>query len=302
VPAALNPRSVSPDVGIRGGQVDQLDGKVAVITGGAAGIGLALAQELGREGCRVAIADIDEAALSAAEATLRLAGIDVLAIGTDVRALDQVEALAAAVLERFGQVDVVVANAGVIAWNPMEALTIGDWRWVVDVNLWGVVHAVHVFLPILRRQGTPGHVVTVSSVGGVLADTPFMATYSATKGAVIGLTLTLASELRMAGAPIGVTVVCPSATRDTGALDAERNRPAEAGPLAHAPGVDDLIGVIREGIDHGQPRSVLAARVVDAIRHDRLWAFPHPDAQPMLQPRLDDLTTVLAEAGRQPVE
>lgn len=102
--------------------------------------------------------------------------------------------LAEETLDRFGAVHLVVNNAGVIAWNPIDALTIADWRWVVDVNLWGVIHGVHVFLPILERQGTEGHFVNVSSVGGVLADVPYMATYSATKAAVIGLSLTLASE------------------------------------------------------------------------------------------------------------
>ena len=103
---------------------------------------------------------------------------------TDVSKLEQVESLAEQALAAFGAVDVVVNNAGVIAWNPIDALTIGDWRWVVDVNLWGVIHGVHVFLPILESQGTDGHIVNVSSIGGVLADVPFMGTYSATKAAL----------------------------------------------------------------------------------------------------------------------
>jgi NAD(P)-dependent dehydrogenase (short-subunit alcohol dehydrogenase family) len=282
--------------------VDDFQGTVGVVTGGASGIGLALARALARAGARVVLADIDEVALAGAEATLEDAGAEVLAVRTDVSVLEDVEALAAATLTRFGRVDVVVNNAGVIAWNPVSALSIRDWRWVVDVNLWGVVHGVHVFLPIIQRQGTPGHFVTTSSVGGVLAETPFMATYSATKGAVIGLSLTLDAELRLSGSPVGVTILCPSNTRDTHVIDAERSRPADAPPLDHAPGVDGLIATIRETVDNGQPVDVLAARVLDAVRAGELWVFPHPGAQEMLQPRLDALGAVLATAGRQRVE
>jgi NAD(P)-dependent dehydrogenase (short-subunit alcohol dehydrogenase family) len=282
--------------------VEDFQGTVGVITGGGSGIGFAIARALARAGARVVLADIDEEALTTAESALKAAGAEVLTVRTDVSVLEDVEALAAATLERFGRVDVVVNNAGVIAWNPVSSLSIRDWRWVVDVNLWGVVHGVHVFLPIIQRQGTPGHFVNTSSVGGVLAETPFMATYSATKGAVIGLSLTLDSELKLSGSPIGVTILCPSNTRDTHVIDAERNRPADAPPLDHAPGVDGLIATIRDTVDNGQPVDVLAARVVDAVRAGQLWVFPHPAAQEMLQPRLDALGTVLSTSARQSVE
>jgi NAD(P)-dependent dehydrogenase (short-subunit alcohol dehydrogenase family) len=282
--------------------VEDLRGAVAVVTGGGSGIGLAIARALAAEGAAgVVLADVDDAALARAEALLRGDGAEVLTVRTDVGVLDDVEALAQATLDRFGKVDVVVNNAGVIAWNPVAALSIREWRWVVDVNLWGVVHGIHVFLPIFQRQGTPAHFVTTSSVGGVLAETPFMATYSATKGAVIGLSLTLDSELKMAGSPIGITILCPSNTRDTHVIDAERNRPADAPPLDHAPGVDQLIGVIRDTVDNGQPVEVLAQRTVAAVKAGDLWVFPHPQAQGMIQPRLDALTDVLAAAAKQEI-
>jgi NAD(P)-dependent dehydrogenase (short-subunit alcohol dehydrogenase family) len=281
--------------------VQDLQGAVSVVTGGASGIGLAIARELAAEGGALVLADIDDAALATAAKSLEAAGAEVLTVHTDVGVLADVEALARAALDRFGKVDVVVANAGVIAWNPVSSLTIEEWRWVVDVNLWGVVHCVHVFLPIIQAQGTPGHFVTTSSVGGVLADTPFMATYSATKAGVIGLALTLANELRVAGAPIGVTILCPNNTRDTFVLDAERNRPASAPTAGRAPGVDDLVGVIRDLVDNGQPVEVLARRVIDAVKADALWVFPHPGAQPMIQPRLDALGAVLAESAHQDI-
>ena len=248
------------------------------------------------------LADIDDAALAQAAATLTASGAEVLTVHTDVSVLAEVEALAVAAGERFGHVDLVVNNAGVIAWNSVSRLTIEDWRWVVGVNLWGVIHGVHVFLPIFEAQGTPAHFVNVSSVGGVLAETPFMATYGATKSAVVGLSLALDSELRLGGSPIGVSILCPSNTASTYVIDAERNRPADAPVVARAHGVDQLVAAVRDVVDHGQPVGVLAARVLDAVKANRLWVFPHPDSQPMIQARLDLLGSVVAEAGAQTID
>ena len=160
--------------------MEELRDKVAVITGGGSGIGFAIGRAFAAEGGRVVLADIDDAALANAAATITASGAEVLAVHTDVSVLSDVEALAAAARERFGQVDLVVNNAGVIAWNSVNRLSIEEWRWVVGVNMWGVIHGVHVFLPIFEAQGTPAHFVNVSSVGGVLAETPVRATYGAT--------------------------------------------------------------------------------------------------------------------------
>lgn len=282
--------------------MEDLRDKVAVITGGGSGIGLAIARAFAAQGGRVVLADIDDAALAQAAATLTASGTEVLTVHTDVSVLAEVEALAVAAGERFGHVDLVVNNAGVIAWNSVSRLTIEDWRWVVGVNLWGVIHGVHVFLPIFEAQGTPAHFVNVSSVGGVLAETPFMATYGATKSAVVGLSLALDSELRLGGSPIGVSILCPSNTASTYVIDAERNRPADAPVVARAHGVDQLVAAVRDVVDHGQPVGVLAARVLDAVKANRLWVFPHPDSQPMIQARLDLLGSVVAEAGAQTID
>jgi NAD(P)-dependent dehydrogenase (short-subunit alcohol dehydrogenase family) len=281
--------------------MEDLHGKVAVITGGGSGIGFAIARAFAAEGGHVVLADIDDDALAQAETTLVASGAEVLTVHTDVSVLSDVEALAAVAQERFGHIDLVVNNAGVIAWNSVNRLTIADWRWVIGVNLWGVVHGVHTFLPIFEAQGTPAHFVNVSSVGGVLAETPFMATYGATKSAVVGLSLALDSELRMGGSVIGVSILCPSNTASTFVLDAERNRPADAPATARAPGVDQLIAAVRDVVDHGQPVDVLAARVLDAVKANRLWVFPHPDSQEMIQARLDLLGAVVAEAGTQTI-
>ena len=279
------------------GHMDTFDGTVAVITGGGSGIGFALARALVAEGAKVVLADIDDAALATAAAAITASGGEVLTVHTDVSVLEQVEALAAATIARFGRVDIVVNNAGVIAWNSVDRLTIEEWRWVVGVNLWGVVHGVHVFLPLLQQHGGPAHIVNVSSVGGVLADTPFMSTYSVTKAGVIGLSITLEHELRLTGSPVGVSVLCPSNTADTHVLDAERNRPV-APVAARAPGVDQLVGVIRGLVDDGQPVDELAATVLEAMRERRLWVFPHDTSGEQLLPRLDALADVLGRPGR----
>jgi NAD(P)-dependent dehydrogenase (short-subunit alcohol dehydrogenase family) len=279
----------------------ELNGKVAVITGAASGIGLGLARELGAAGCQLSLADIDGDALHQACTSLGREGFDVRATVTDVGRLPDVERLADETLDRFGAVHVVVNNAGVIAWNPIGALTIDDWRWVIDVNVWGVIHGVHVFLPILERQGSDGHFVNMSSIGGVLADVPYMGTYSATKAAVIGFSQTLAAELRLADRPIGVTIVCPGPTRDTRAHDAERNRPASPGVGKRQPEAQALLDVVAGSVSQGQPLASLTRQVVDAVRRNELWVFPHPDTAPMLQPRLDAVGEALRTPGAQPL-
>jgi NAD(P)-dependent dehydrogenase (short-subunit alcohol dehydrogenase family) len=281
--------------------VEALNGKVAAITGGGSGIGLALARQLAAEGCRLSLADIDGDALERARSSLAGDGYEVTATIADVGTLDDMEQFAESTLAEFGHVDLVINNAGVIAWNPIDALSIDDWRWVFDVNVWGVIHGVHVFLPILERQGTEGHIVNVSSVGGVLADTPFMATYSATKGAVIGLSLTLASELQLKNVPIGVSILCPSATRDSYAHFAERNRPTSFAPVEHTAEAQALLDMISGLVENGQPIETLARRVVDGIRRNDLWIFPNPEAEAMLEPRLTKLGDVLRDAGAQPL-
>jgi NAD(P)-dependent dehydrogenase (short-subunit alcohol dehydrogenase family) len=281
--------------------VDELRSKVAAITGGGSGIGLGIARGLAEAGCRLSLADIDGEALQRAEEALGADGFEVASIVTDVGKLEDMERFAENTLAEYGSVDIVVNNAGVIAWNTVDTLSIPDWRWVIDVNLWGVIHGVHVFLPILERQGTEGHIVNVSSIGGVLADVPFMATYSATKGAVIGLSLTLASELQMQQRPIGLTILCPSGTREGQAHFAERNRPLSYGPLGRTTEAQAMLDAVAATVAEGQPVATLAQRVIDAIRQNDLWCFPHPESTPMLQPHLDSLAEVLREAAKQSV-
>lgn len=274
--------------------MENLTDQVAVVTGGASGIGLALAQALAREGCRLVIADIEEGALQRAAALLPEG---VLTVRTDVSKVADVEALAQATLERFGRVDIVCNNAGISTFNTIENQTLEDWRWVLDVDLWGVIYGVHTFVPIMRRQGTPGHIVNTSSVAGLLSGVPYIGPYAVAKVGVVSISETLRAELMMAGAPIGVSVLCPSGT-NTSVMEAERNRPAQTGKEKRTPDAEEMRLMIRSGFtgpDGKEPEEV-AEMVVDAIKNDRFWIISHNDLQPVIESRFAEIIDAMPKA------
>lgn len=205
----------------------QFEGEVAVITGGASGIGMGLAEQAARRGMRVAIADVQEDALASAERTLRDAGAEVLAVPTDVTRFEQVDALADAVYARFGSVGLLCNNAGVnvTVTRPIWQYSRGDWEWLMGVNLWGVVHGVQAFLPRMRAQKTASHILNTCSSAGVIAG-PGLAIYKVTKHGVLSLSETLYHDLANAGEKVGVSVFLPDVVK-TGLRDSARNRPAE---------------------------------------------------------------------------
>jgi NAD(P)-dependent dehydrogenase (short-subunit alcohol dehydrogenase family) len=208
--------------------ISSFDGLVAVVTGGASGIGRGIAEALVREGARVVIADIEAGVLH--EAAEQIGALPVL---TDVSNRDSVQALADRVLAEYGRIDIVINNAGVGHLAPFAELGTDDFAWVLNVNLWGVIHGMSVFLPIVRETSTSGWFVNTASMAGVF-DAPGMAAYSASKFAVVALTETIAQELEgVAGAP-GVSVLLPGLV-NTEIARSERNRPtpATARPRAH---------------------------------------------------------------------
>ena len=169
------------DVGLIG------PGQVAVVTGAASGIGRALAETFAAEGSAVVVADLESDGAEAVAASIRDGGGDALAVTVDVADVSAVERLAATTVERYGHVDVLCNNAGVSTFNLMRDQTLADWKWVVDVNFWGVVHGIQTFLPIMREQGTPADVVNTASIGGLLTGTAFIGPYCATKAAVVSM-------------------------------------------------------------------------------------------------------------------
>ena len=260
--------------------MEKLNGKVAVVTGAASGIGLALAKRLGTEGMRLVLADVEPAALAGAQRALAGAGVECLGVPTDVSRADAVAALAERTLDAFGTVHVVCNNAGVFAGGLSWEAPLSDYEWVLGVNTWGVIHGIKSFVPILLRQDEPGHVVNTASMAA-LTSGPLSAAYFMSKHAVLALSESLYLELRQRNAKVGVSVVCPEliATRIG---DAERNRPLhlKRGDEPASAERDLVEGAIRsatrtQGIDPG----LIAERTLAAIRADRFYVLA-PEGNP----------------------
>lgn len=248
--------------------MEQLHGKVAVITGAASGIGLAMARCFAQQGCRLVLADIEGDTLEAAAATLP-AEVELVTVLCDVSDPQQIESLRDRALDAFGAVHIVCNNAGVGGGGPTSAIDPSDWKWILDVNLWGVIHGVRVFLPLLLEQ-QEGHIVNTASVAGLFS-APFMGPYNVSKYGVVALSETMSAELQMAGSEVGVSVLCPSWVR-TNIATAARNKPG--GPPVDA---DALGEIVQKFIDDGIDPDAVATQVVDAVRQNRFWIITHDD-------------------------
>jgi len=257
--------------------VEELGGKVAVVTGAASGIGYALAQRFADEGMHLVVADIEETALEGAAKQLADAGAEVLAVPTDVSAPAEVDALAAAARERFGTFHVVCNNAGVAGHGgPTWAGSRTEWEWVLGVNLWGVIDGLRAFVPTLVEQDE-GHVVNTASVAG-LGALPFLSPYSATKHAVVGLSEGLFHELALHGSKVGVTVLCPGFV-STRLHESARNWPDRFGaePVSDHPAGAFIEQLVRERVEGGSSPHALAEQVVAAIRERRFLVTTDPE-------------------------
>ena len=254
------------------GQVRRVDiaDKAVVVTGGASGIGLAIAEACGELGARVALADIEEAALEAAQSLLADRGVTAIVVQTDVRHADQLERLRDEVDREFGGADIVCNNAGILPPAAMLWDTpVRDLEWAFSVNLWGIVHGVRAFVPGMIERGSPAYIVNTASMAG-LGGSPLYAGYGMTKAAVVSLSNSLRDELQAVGAPIGVSVLLPEMI-STRLAYAERNRGDATVQIAEDPELD----VFRIGLDP----AVVGDRVVSAIREDRFWILPPGDDQ-----------------------
>jgi NAD(P)-dependent dehydrogenase (short-subunit alcohol dehydrogenase family) len=263
--------------------------KVAVITGAASGIGRGIAERCVREGMKVVLADIDEANLAIAEAELKALGGTVLGVRTDVSKRNDVEQLARRTLDAFGQVHLLFNNAGVGAGgSPWEA-TWNDWEWVIGVNLWGVIHGVKIFMPLMLAQNTECHIVNTSSAAGLVVG-GFSAPYSVTKHAVVALSESLYLTLQKQNSLVKVSVLCPGLVR-TNIADAERNRPAELRnePVKMTPEMQAGLTAFKAILDASMPPPQVAGVVFDAIEKEQFYILPHPEWIEVIQLRTDKL-------------
>jgi NAD(P)-dependent dehydrogenase (short-subunit alcohol dehydrogenase family) len=264
---------------------------VAVITGSASGIGFATAERLAAEGMKLVLADIEERALSTACETLAARGAQTLPVVTDVSKADQVEALAQRAWERFGAVHVVFNNAGVEVTGAIFENSLADLHWVIDVNLWGVLHGIRTFVPRMLEQQSEGHVVSTASMAG-LTTAPYLDVYCVTKFAVVAAMECLYKELVATGSPLRASVVCPGLIR-TNLMEAARNRPRDRRERPSAPpsvGATAMEGMLRAGLETGYPPSVVAQAIFEGVRDERFWVIPaQPELKVSIGARLDEV-------------
>jgi NAD(P)-dependent dehydrogenase (short-subunit alcohol dehydrogenase family) len=273
--------------------VDTLEGKGAVITGGASGIGLATAKVLAGRGAKVVLADIEQTALDAAVDGLRASGAEAHGVVCDVRSLESVQAMADAAFDALGKVHIVFNNAGVAVGGPILAMTHDDWRWTIDVDLWGPIHGVEAFLPRLVEQGEGGHVLFTSSFAGLVPNKG-LGPYCVAKYGVVALAEVLWREVREHG--IGVSVLCPMRVA-TNIGHSERNRQPEYGEIAPTARV----------ADQSEGNTELAGRVLDvdgvaeltvqAIEHNRLYILPHEESRESIRRRFARIDKTFEEQG-----
>jgi NAD(P)-dependent dehydrogenase (short-subunit alcohol dehydrogenase family) len=265
-----------------------LKGKVAVVTGGASGIGRAMAERFAQEGMKIVLADVEAAPLAAAREEIGRGGGEVIAVRTDVSRWEQVQELARQTFEAFGTAHLVCNNAGIgsggaSAWETPLA----DWEWTIGVNLWGVIHGVRAFVPRLVEQ-REGHVVNTASIAG-LVTVPGMSQYCVTKQGVVALSECLHHDLMLrAEGKVKVSVLCPAWVR-TRISESERNRPASL-PSDPPPQQDEqqklLEGAVRAAVAMGIPADVVAEKVLRAVVEDRFWVLTHPKTKRMIEKRM----------------
>jgi NAD(P)-dependent dehydrogenase (short-subunit alcohol dehydrogenase family) len=274
--------------------MQDLTGKNAFITGGASGIGFAMAQAFLNEGMNVAIADVDAEALARAKTALSGSNARVLAVQLDVTDRTRYEEVARRVEVELGNIHVLCNNAGVYRGGSLDAVTYADWDWVMGVNVGGVVNGLQTWVARMERHGEGGHVVNTASMAGVTTS-PGLGVYNASKFAVVGLSEALRKDLEPKG--IGVSVLCPGMVR-TRILESERTRPAqfdvteqraEAAAAAHS-------GLMNLAMNTGIDPAEVADLVVRGIKNNEFYLFPHPEMKEAAQQRVNELLAAFGEA------
>ena len=263
--------------------------KVAVITGAASGIGRGLSERFAAEGMKVVLADVEDTPLAKLESDLSAKGATVLVVKTDVSNADEVENLAVQTLDTFGAVHILCNNAGVVCSRPIWEHTLADWKWVLGVNLWGVIHGIRAFVPRMLAQGDRCHIVNTASILGLVGGSG-EGIYKVSKHGVVVLSETLADELAQKAANIQVHVLCPGWVR-TRILDSTRNRPdALQNPEVKTPPRQESIGGsrnVRAEMEAGMSPAEVAAHVYNAIQTGTFYIHTHPEHKAQVRERME---------------
>jgi NAD(P)-dependent dehydrogenase (short-subunit alcohol dehydrogenase family) len=267
--------------------METLRERTAVVTGAASGIGRGLATALAREGMQVVLADVEAPALEVAASALADSGARTLAVVTDVRSPESVEALAARSWERFGGVHLVCSNAGVFQGGVLWERTLEDWEWVLGVNLWGGIHMVRSFVPRMVAGGDEGHLVLTASMAGITT-TGFSGPYHVSKFGTVALAESLAHDLRSQGAPIGVSVLVPGAV-NTAIGSSARNRPPELAPGVGAADAEFVDAALRDLAAVGRDPAEVGELVVAAVRAGEFWIPTTPSFDTQITSRYEDM-------------
>lgn len=266
-----------------------LQGKVAVVTGAASGLGRAMALAFAAERMHVALADVDQANLARVAAEVRARGVRALARRVDVSQGEQVDELARHTVAELGGAHLVCNNAGVSPLGAAWENTVADWQWTLGVNLWGVIHGVRAFAPLLLAQDE-GHIVNTASVAGLISP-PGMGAYNVSKHAVVALSESLFHDLAERKARVGVSVLCPAYV-PTAISDSERNRPAKLANPARPKSAQLLAkeAMLRKAVQSGKiSADEVAQAVVAAVRAERFYILTHPRIKPAIRARLEDI-------------
>ncbi len=265
--------------------MEQFEGKVAVVTGAASGIGRALAETFVGAGMRVVLADVESGPLEEVALSLREGGGDVFAVLADVARPEEVERIGAAAMDVFGGLHVACNNAGVSGGGLTWEIDLETWRWILDVDLWGVIHGVRTFTPLIIASGG-GHIVNTASMAGLTSNAG-MSPYNVAKHGVVTLSETLFADLQLTHPEVGVSVLCPGWVR-TRIHESERNRMdlvADPGDLD--PGLAAMKEMVATWIAEGLQPAHVASLVLDAIREQQFWILTHPEWQGMVSDRVD---------------
>lgn len=271
--------------------MEEFKDKVAVITGAGSGMGRAFAQRCAEEGMKVVLADIEEQMLFKAAKELESEEARVLAVPTDVSKTEDIEALAQKALEAFGAVHLLFNNAGVYVDGLIWEQTQADWEWLLGVNLWGVIHGIRTFVPIMLEQDVECHIVNTASSAGLRLGSG-LGSYRVSKYGVVALSGTLYYELKRMGAKVKVSVLCPSVVR-TQLMDAARNRPHELQDdlTQKPPSPEDqaFIQNLSQRVEAGMSPDVVADYVFEAIRKEAFYILPHPEVKDGVHTQTEDL-------------